>query len=308
MPPLRTLLHPAYPWRFLKSRLHRLYLQRNPSERGRFFFPPGHFYSPLLDLERLKPAGEAFENDGAEDWRHVPLHEDEQRLLFDDLLSRFPVLPFPQQATPAFRYHSDNDWFPLPDAVTLSALVRREKPRRILEVGSGFSTAVVLDTLERCGGDTEIICVEPHPERLKLLLRPGDEKRLTLLPRPVQDTPLDRFRELESGDFLFIDSSHVAKIGSDVSFIFLRILPLLKPGVWVHFHDIFYPQSYPIAWLREGRAWNESLFLRTFLIGHEGLKVRAFNNYASFAFPSPLWDRLPAFRERTGSSIWLQSC
>jgi len=103
--------------------------------------------------------------------------------------------------------------------------------------------------------------------------------------RQVQDVPLSVFDQLEAQDLVFIDSSHVAKIGSDVTFIFLRILPRLKRGGLVHFHDIFYPCSYPAVWIREGRAWNESLFLRTFLVGNPQFQLVAFNSYVGYVFP-----------------------
>jgi hypothetical protein len=111
---------------------------------------------------------------------------------------------------------------------------------------------------------------------------------------------------LAPNDILFIDSSHVAKAGSDVAFLFLRILPRLRPGVWVHIHDIFYPGSYPIDWFLEGRAWNESLFLRTFLLGNPGWITRAFNSQAAATFPDLLQPTLPEILTDTGGSFWMQ--
>ena len=114
------------------------------------------------------------------------------------------------------------------------------------------------------------------------------------------------FDQLEAQDLVFIDSSHVAKIGSDVTFILLRILPRLKRGVLVHFHDIFYPFSYPLSWIREGRAWNESLFLRAFLVGNSQFQLVAFNSYAGYSFPEVFRDRFPAFLNKTGGSMWIR--
>ena len=122
----------------------------------------------------------------------------------------------------------------------------------------------------------------------------------------VQEVPLSVFDQLEAQDILFIDSSHVSKIGSDVTFIMLRILPRLKRGVLVHFHDVFYPFSYPVRWIREGRAWNESLFLRAFLVGNSQFQLVAFNSYAGYSFPELFRDRLPAFLNNTGASIWIR--
>lgn len=306
MPPLRTLFHPTYPWRFLKSRALRCWLRCYPNQRGASLFPPGHFYSPLLDLAGVKPSAESLPHDDEKCWEHVELRPDEQRALYAELLAQKPRLSFPEQEQQGWCYHWDNDWFPLADAFLLSGLMRREKPQRIIEVGSGFSTAVMLDTLEQAGGQCDITCIEPYPQRLEQLLSGQDMGRITLHRQSVQTMPMAIFDTLKAGDFLFIDSSHVAKAGSDVAFLFLRVIPRLKPGVWVHVHDMFYPGSYPMAWFQEGRAWNESLFLRALLIGSPDLKVRAFNQYAAAQFPGLFTDSLPALLANAGGSFWMQ--
>lgn len=209
---------------------------------------------------------------------------------------------FPKQLSPRFRYYHDNGWFPMLDALVLFSIISLHKPARYLEVGSGFSTAVVLDTLDQTGGNTQVSLVEPNLSRLRSLLRPGDDQRLKIHECQVQQMPLQVFDELEAGDVLFIDSSHVAKVGSDVSFLFLRVFPRLKAGVWVQVHDIFYPESYPLEWVREGRAWNESLFLRAFLVGTSDFEVRAFNAMARRVFPQ----LLPQSNPSGGCSFWMQ--
>ena len=306
MPPLRTLFHPTYPWRFLKSRALRFWLRRHPSHRGACLFPPGHFYSPLLDLQSANPGDESLRHDDEKCWEHVELHPYQQRDLYAELLAQNPRLSFPEQAQSGWRYHWNNDWFPLADAFLLSGLMRREKPQRIIEVGSGFSTAVMLDTLEQTGSQCDITCIEPYPQRLEQLLGGQGMGRIKLHRQSVQSMPMEIFDTLEAGDFLFIDSSHVAKAGSDVAFLFLRVIPRLKPGVWVHVHDMFYPGSYPMAWFQEGRAWNESLFLRALLIGNPDLKVCAFNQYAATQFPELFRDSLPALLANAGGSFWMQ--
>ena len=117
---------------------------------------------------------------------------------------------------------------------------------------------------------------------------------------------LSVFESLEAGDILFVNSSHVAKIGSDVAWLLLRILPRLKPGVLIHIHDMFYPHSYPEDWIKRGYAWNESLFLRALLLGHAGFEIVAFNSYAAQAFPELFRTRLPAFLTTSGQSLWLR--
>jgi predicted O-methyltransferase YrrM len=293
MPRLKTIFNPNSYFRFIKNL------------RGAVFYPPGHFYSPLLDIQHLGPNDSNLPFDGAEWWEHINLRPDEQRTYYEDLLERFPILPFPRQKTDGFRYFTENIWFVLSDAFTLSGIIRREKPRRIVEVGSGFSSAVMLDTLDQTHGSVAATFIEPYPDRLYSLLSLHDRSISTVIVGRVQEVPLSVFDQLEAQDLLFIDSSHVAKIGSDVTFLLLRVLPRLKRGVLVHFHDIFYPFSYPASWIREGRALNESLFLRTFLLGNPQFQLVAFNSYVGYLFPDVFRD-FPAFLDNTGGSLWIR--
>ena len=304
---LKTLLNPKTYSRFIRDlgRARRLYLQ--PNVRGVLAFPPNHYYSPLLDIESLGPNECHMPFDSEECWEHIELRPEDQRSYYEDMLDRFPFLPFPSQKTQNFRYFTDNTWFPLPDAFTLSGIIRKEKPRRIIEVGSGFSSMVMLDTLERTHTSASLTFIEPFPERLNSLLWPGDKSSSTILAKRVQEVPLSLFDQLEAQDVLFIDSSHVAKIGSDVTFLLLRVLPRLKRGALVHLHDIFYPFTYPISWIREGRAWNESIFLRAFLMRNPDFQIIAFNSFARHSFPEVFRERFPDFLNDTGtSSIWLK--
>lgn len=292
--------------RFIRKRLQLRRLRLNPSHIGAVMYPPGHFYSPLLDLEHLGPNDSNLPFDGEEWWEHVDLRPREQRSYYEELLDDFPPLPFPRERSDDFRYYTENDWFPASDAFALSGIIRKEQPRRILEVGSGFSSAVMLDTLERTDASPKLTFIEPHPEWLYSLLSTRDRSIPMVYVQQVQEVPLQVFDQLEAQDVLFIDSSHVSKIGSDVSFILLRVLPRLKAGVLVHFHDIFYPFSYPVCWIREGRAWNESLFLRAFLMGNPQFEIIAFNSYAGNSFPEIFYDRFPAFLDNTGVSLWIR--
>jgi hypothetical protein len=306
MPRLKNLFNPkAYAW-FVRQRLQARRLRRQPNLRGTVAAAPGHYHSPLLDIQSLQDGAQHLPFDGPEWWEHIDLRPAEQRAYFEDLLDNFPFLPFPAEKTRAYRYFTGNEMFRLPDAFTLSGVIRKEKPRRIVEVGSGFSSAVMLDTLRHTRQSAELTFIEPFPERIESLLSPEDRGLATILVKPVQEVPLEVFDRLEANDVLFIDSSHVAKVGSDVTLILLRVLPRLKPGVIVHFHDIFYPYSYPINWIREGIAWNESLFLRAFLAGNAGFQVVAFNSFASHAFPEIFRARFPDFLNHNRGSLWLR--
>ena len=301
MPPPLASLRTA-----LKSRLLRWWLASHPTHRGACRFPPGHFHSPLLDLDHLPPGTTTLPHDTAANWEHIDLQPAQQKTLYHTLLTQTPRLPFPSQPHPDWLYHQPNGWFPLADAFLLSGLIQHLRPQKIIEVGSGFSTAATLDTLDKTHASCAITCIEPHPQRLLSLLPQSHHPRITLLPQSVQTLDPAFFDQLAPNDILFIDSSHVAKAGSDVAFLFLRILPRLRPGVWVHIHDIFYPGSYPIDWFLEGRAWNESLFLRTFLLGNPGWITRAFNSQAAATFPDLLQPTLPEILTDTGGSFWMQ--
>jgi len=269
--------------------------------RGAALYYPGEYYSPLIDIRQFQK--HPFAHDGAEMWENIDLREDAQRSFYAEALLDVPR--FTSRKSDERRYFLTNTWFEIADAFTLRALIRRERPRRIVEVGSGFSSAVMLDTVdEETDYRPTITLIEPYPERLQALLRPSDP--CYLITKPVQDVDLSVFDALDRGDILFIDSSHVAKIGSDVAFLFLRVLPRLKPGVFVHFHDVVYPYSYPANWISKGRAWNESLFLRAFLLGNRDFEIVAFNSFAAVAFASLIRPSFPQYFDDTGGSIWLR--
>ncbi len=244
--------------------------------------------------------------DGPELWEHIDLREREQRSYYEQLLNDCTLLPFPKQPSREFRYFSANSYFVFSDAFTLSAVLQKERPARIVEIGSGFSSAVMLDTLAYSNQRADLTLIEPNTDRLQSILLSEDKERVRIIEKQVQEVPLAAFDELDAGDVLFIDSSHVAKVGSDVTFLILRVLPRLRPGVLVHFHDIFYPMSYPADWIRSGWAWNESLFLRAFLVANRHYNIVAFNSFAGTTFPEIFRDKVPAVLENTGGSIWLR--
>ncbi len=155
-----------------------------------------------------------------------------------------------------------NGYFDGLDAAIYYALIRDLKPRRIIEIGAGFSTRIAARAVARNlaeGSSVELISVEPFPEpRLTDASLP-----MTLIRERVERVPMALFESLQANDVLLIDSSHVAKFGGDVTREFLEILPRLQPGVWVHVHDIFFPHDYPADWLMKVRhAWNEQYLLR----------------------------------------------
>jgi hypothetical protein len=150
-------------------------------------------------------------------------------------------------------------WFPRLDAATAYAFVRSQKPERIVEVGSGHSTRFLARAVADGGFETRITAIDPVP-RAQL-----DSLPITLRRQTLQSAGEAPFRDLRSGDFLMIDSSHVLMPGSDVDSVLGRILPALAEGVWVHIHDIFLPDDYPAEW--NWRGYNEQLGVLALLLG-----------------------------------------
>jgi hypothetical protein len=233
---------------------------------------PCHYYLPIPDvreLERRSWPERAFS---------VPfdLHLDEQleclRTMAELYRSewRFPDRP----AGPA-EYHYNNGFFETVDAEIAYSFVRRYQPARIVEIGAGFSTRVLaaaLETnLEKLGVRGELISIDPHLDRAP---GPGFSNLVTLVPARVQDLDLELFDTLDRNDILFIDSSHVVGVGSDVVREYLEILPRLQSGVIVHVHDIFLPSDYPReSVLNDLWFWSEQYMLQAFLSFNQSFRV-----------------------------------
>lgn len=274
------------------------------------FAPPGHFYSPHPDLEAIEAdATRLFGQSSAENLPGINLNVAGQQELIARLSQFYGELPWGDEPQANLRYQYDNNLFCHGDVIALYGMMRLFRPRRIIEIGSGFSTAAMLDVNERfLGGDCALTCIEPFPDRLRSRLRPGDEEKLTILERNLQDVPETIFESLEANDFFFVDSSHVSKIGSDVNRIIFQLLPSLRPGVIVHFHDILYPFEYPKDWVLAGRAWNEAYLLRAFLQYNHAFQILFFNSYLHH-LPNRatigIAARLPLTARNPGGSLWL---
>jgi hypothetical protein len=248
-------------------------------------FPPGHFYSPIVDpgtVERTRVWPYQPEVLGIDfnDASHVSILRDE--------FPRFmPQFDYPQalKLTPTLpAFFRDNGQFATLDAPALFVLLRAWKPRRIIEVGSGFSTLLMADINRRfLGRGVNISCIDPYPPAF---LRHGVDGIARQVERRVQELPLEHFADLQAGDLLFIDSSHVAKTDSDVNFLFFDVFPRLAAGVLVHLHDIFLPHDYPPDWvLGENRSWNEQYLLRALLMHSSGFEMLFGCSYAFWRYP-----------------------
>jgi hypothetical protein len=186
------------------------------------------------------------------------------------------------------------------DSVVLYGMLRALRPKRVIELGSGASTRITAQALA-ANGEGELEVFDPYPGD-------GLDGAVRLHRVLAQDVPPERFEALGAGDVLFVDTTHTVKIGSDVNFIVLDVLPRLAPGVVVHFHDIFLPYEYPRRWLEDfGLYWAEQYLLQAFLACNRDFEVL-------FAVAALSRDRAERFAEllpetvtqRAGAAFWLR--
>ena len=279
-------------------------LREQQTEWARFF-PPGHFYSPLPSRAEID---EAFARGGfGPPFPAIDLNEPAQLARLERFATWYAEQPFPEKPTAGRRFHLGNPSYGHFDALMLYSMLREAQPRRIIEVGSGFSSAAMLDVNDAVlGGTVQFTFIDPDMSRLRPLLRANDAARVTLIEQRVQEVPLETFAALGENDVLFIDSSHVSKIGSDVNRLYLDVLPVLAPGVLIHIHDVAGNLEYPREWLEEGRAWNEQYLLRAFLMHNRAYRIELFTGYLFNTRHDWFRERMPMCARGGGGQMWLR--
>jgi predicted O-methyltransferase YrrM len=273
----------------------------------KLFVPPGHFYSPVVNVDDVRNMLPRL-TDATAYPKGIRIDEVAMLKQWEKFLPYLSEIPFPEEPSQGYRYHFQNPAFSYGDGSILYAMLRTYRPRHLIEVGSGYSSACLVDTVEHfLGGDVEITFIDPYPELLLQLLGDISLKQHQIVSKPVQDIDLSIFHRLGSGDFLFIDSTHVMKTGSDVCHEFFNILPTLNEGVLIHFHDIFWPFEYGSNWvIDENRSWNEIYGLRAFLMYNEMFEILFFNDYFVKNFEIIINEAYPAMLNDGGASIWLR--
>ncbi|MBQ9361059.1 MAG: class I SAM-dependent methyltransferase [Lachnospiraceae bacterium] len=282
-----------------------------PDDAGENFsysasFPFNHYESPFMQAKDLRFWENTVQGDTLEDidtnlerqigfWRRM-----------EELSDDFFDMTYKEGKA---RYNVGNSMFGCCDALALYRVIIDFKPNRIIEIGSGWSTCVMLDADEyRLDYDLRISCIEPFPDRLMGSIKEGDRTKMEIIEDYVQNVPLDYFDCLEQGDVLFIDSSHVVRSGGDIPYEYFRILPRLKKGVMIHIHDMFYPFTYPVDWLRQGRAYNEAYLVRALLSGGSAYRIMYFGDMLQKTGMTheseECIDKHPELSDR-GGSLWL---
>jgi predicted O-methyltransferase YrrM len=283
------------------------------------FYPIGDPRSPIPDIKEIRRNADRIYKRDLSEIPGVNLNGEYQLSLLDAFVNYQKEMPLQKTKTEGYRFHFDNVFFGGHDAILLYSLLRHFKPKKVIEIGSGYSSAVMLDTREAFPEiTTEFTFIEPRPERLKSLLKPEDTSKCGIIEKMLQDVDRTLFEELQNNDMIFMDTSHQMKVGSEVVYILFELLPKLKPGVLIHFHDVFWPFEYPMEWFEVGRSWNEAYGLRAFLQYNDSFAIEFFNSYMGnvhmdivnekMYFAGTIQDRksLPVGHYYSGGSLWLR--
>ena len=271
---------------------HLLFLaQSRPdlSDRWGYHIRPIHYYEPLPDFRSIT----AEQINRRRTYAGIDFRCEEQLTLIGELACYRDELD-------DFSFDFRNDFFSGFDAAVYYALIRHLQPERVIEIGGGYSTQLAAQALAR-NGKGRLTCIEPYPEA-RLLDANLD---IELIQKTVEQIDVDYFSCLDADDMLFIDSSHAVKFGSDVCYEFLDVLPRLRPGVWIHVHDIFFPHDYPAEWLLERRlALNEQYLLEAFLAFNKSFVPQLANHWICFDHADAtarLWSN-----DTRASSFWMK--
>ena len=273
--------------------------------------PNGHFYSPVVDpgelggrLDEIWP-----ENPGPVlgiDFNE-PSHQEILEQWFPEFICGYDYPEHEGETSSEYGFYTQNSQFSWLDCRALFVLLRKLRPRQFIEVGSGFSSLLAADVnLRFLGSECQITCIEPYP---RAFLKQGVPGISELIEKKVQELDPAFFSRLDSGDILFIDSSHVSKTGSDVNYLVFEVLPRLKPGVLIHIHDIFLPREYPREWvLTENRSWNEQYLVRALLMYSKAFKVVFGCNHAFATHPQGVVKALNLESQAGfgGGSLWIK--
>lgn len=290
---------------FIGTPSHQKRMEEERDARPRW--PAGHFYSPVTSRQELqKDASRIF---APRTLPGVDLRAEAQLGLLAALGPFLATIPFPETETAPFRYRYQNTSYGFGDAVIYWAMLNHLRPRRIIEIGSGFTSALALDTVDRLNLDTICTFVDPYPELAERTIGPLGSPHSIIKSR-VQDLDLALFETLAAGDLLFIDSTHVLKTGSDVHFELTELLPCLRKGVIIHFHDIFARFEYPPGWaIDRNYSWNEIYALHLFLQYNTDFQIEFFNQYVaaehSDAVNALKTPQAKRFLVNPGGGLWL---
>jgi len=293
----------------LKICLSEIETHKKELEIYKVRFPPGHYYSPIVSIKEVIEREKEIFSITTKEILGVSLNEENQLELLKELHKFYADIPFRAEKQELVRYFFENEYYSYSDAIFLYSVIRHFKPNRIIEVGSGFSSAVILDTNELfLKNKIKLTCIEPNPETLYSLLKETDKNKNEIIVSNIQKVKAEFFEMLTENDILLIDSSHVSKTGSDVNYIMFEILPRLKKGVIIHFHDIGYPFEYTTRWVVDwkGFGWNEAYILKAFLMYNKQFQIILFTSFLEYFHEGWFETNMPLCLRHKGGSLWIR--
>ncbi len=193
----------------------------------------------------------------------------------------------------ACRANNDVGFGPI-EASFLFCFVCAKAPRKVIQIGAGVSTAVILDAARESAYRPEVVCIDPYPTQY--LQQLAASKEISLIQKRAQHVGLDTLTALGEGDLLFVDSTHTVKPGSEVNYLILECLPRLPAGAYVHFHDIYFPYDYPPSLLSTTFFPLESTLLHAFLINNHSYSVCVSLSMLHHYAPAELQKLFPNYR------------
>jgi predicted O-methyltransferase YrrM len=221
---------------------------------------------------------------------------------FLQFTSDFEKIPVQEPDDPKMPYWQ-NRYFLGPDPVSLYSIACLNNPKSYIEIGSGNSTKFIRKAIQDHGLRTRIVSIDPHP-RAEIDLLCDDVRR-----EHLEEMDLAVFSGLEAGDILFVDGSHRVFMNSDVSVVFLEILPMLPSGVLIYIDDIYLPYDYPPVWIP--RYYSEQYMLAVLLLNDPGryriLLPGTFVEYDPdlINILYPLWNKSLSEARNPGHGFWL---
>lgn len=267
----------------------------------------GHFDSPIPSVKALKRREGQIWSVPSGTLEGIDLCEDAQLALLETLAPYAVDLHLEAQKKEPLHFFYENGFFGYSDGFLLACMLRYLRPKKLIEVGSGFSSGLIFDTNDLYLDYTlDCTFIDPYPQRLLSLMTERDQRQAKVLQKPVQEVDVEIFEQLAAGDILFIDSSHVCKTDSDVNYLYFKVLPRLRAGVYVHIHDIPYPFEYPKHWVLKGRAWNEAYLLRAFLQYNAAFEIVIHSHFLYLFYLDRLKELMPLCTKGDAGSIWLR--
>lgn len=269
-----------------------------------YHFQENSYYSPLNDIKFLKENIDLWK--GRPSPSTIDWNVDEQLAVAEKVGGYVEELrDVPENHRPGeLEYCWNNPMWNNTDALVQYGLLREFQPKRLVEIGCGWSSLLMKRALARNQTPCQVTQIEPYPNPALFELFPRDWQLHRV---PLQRAPFEIFESLQAGDICFYDGSHCSKVASDVNWFFFEVLPRLAPGVLIHIHDIFLPNDYPDLWIFErGQTWNEQYLLQAFLMNNRDYKILIANAYLFKTNEKKLKEYYRGVQPPHGCSFWME--